>query len=32
MLDLTPALMAGMQASRAMSGHPAMIDGETDFI
>lgn len=26
------AVMAGMQASRAMSGHPAMIDGETDFI
>lgn len=26
------AVMAGMQASRAMSGHPPMIDGETDFI
>jgi hypothetical protein len=26
------AVMAGMQTSRAMSGHPRMIDGETDFI
>lgn len=26
------AVMAGMQTSRAMSGHPAQIDGETDFI
>jgi uncharacterized protein with NAD-binding domain and iron-sulfur cluster len=26
------AVMAGMQTSRAMSGHPANIDGETDFI
>ncbi|MYM94002.1 NAD(P)-binding protein [Duganella vulcania] len=25
------AVMAGMQASRAMSGHPAVIEGETDF-
>lgn len=26
------AVMAGMQTSRALSGHPQMIDGETDFI
>ncbi|MET0321613.1 MAG: NAD(P)-binding protein [Duganella sp.] len=25
------AVMAGMQTSRAMSGHPQVIDGETDF-
>ncbi|CAN7585526.1 NAD(P)-binding protein [Duganella sp. LjRoot269] len=25
------AVMAGMQTSRAMSGHPAVIEGETDF-
>lgn len=25
------AVMAGMQASRAISGHPAVIEGETDF-
>jgi uncharacterized protein with NAD-binding domain and iron-sulfur cluster len=26
------AVMAGMQASRAISGHPQVIDGEADFI
>ena len=25
------AVMAGMQTSRAMTGHPAVIKGETDF-
>ena len=25
------AVMAGMQTSRAMTGHPAVIEGETDF-
>ncbi|OFA01700.1 acetoacetate decarboxylase (ADC) [Duganella sp. HH101] len=25
------AVMAGMQAARAMTGHPAVIEGETDF-
>ena len=25
------AVMAGMQASRAISGYPVMIQGETDF-
>ena len=26
------AVMAGMQTSRAISGHPQVIDGENDFI